>query len=361
VQIGAIITVPGGIPLENPGSGDSSLPKQNIHPFDGIPFACYEILGQTLLRRTTDYLRTFGVEGCSVIFEDSGSSSLFPSRVPSVGKFFSAWESAVGQHLSRGADVIILLRLSGHVEVDYAKLIEFHMQTSSVLTQVYDTKSAFEIAVVDADQLRGEKGSFRGRLSALIPYHRRYSFNGYSNRLRQPQDFRRLVQDALLGRNSLRPVGPEVRPGVWVSETADVHSTARIMGPAYIGAHARIKSTCVIKGATAIERNSEVDSGTVVNDSCVLPGTYLGAGLNFAHSIIAANKLFHLDRNIEVEIADRKLVAKRRSLRAMTRRMGEKRFFTSREGKIGTAAAPSREYETGEPFQAPSTAGTIAL
>lgn len=140
-----------------------------------------------------------------------------------------------------------------------------------------------------------------------------------------------------------------------------MHSTARIIGPAYIGAHARIKASCVIKGATAIERNSEVDSGTVVNDSCVLPGTYLGAGLNFSHSIIAANKLFHLDRNIEVEIADRKLVAKRRSLRAMTRRMGEKRFFTSREGKIGTATAPSREYETGEPFQAPSTAGTIAL
>jgi len=339
LRIGAIVTVPSGGQDEICGTKRSPASADEFQPLGGIPFACFEVLGETLLNRSLDRLKAVGVKNPRVLHEDAGSTNFFPSRAPSVGKFFTIWERAVAQQLDNKAEVLILIRLGAYLELDFRELLDVHLQTSSALTQVYDSKSAFEVAVVDADQLRGEKGSYRARLSALIPYHRRYNFTGYSNRLREPHDFRQLAKDALAKRNSITPVGQEIRPGVWVGEGVSIDRTARISSPAFIGAYTKVREGCVIKASTLIERDCEVDAGTIVSDSCVQSGTYLGAGLNFAHSIIAANKLFHLDRNVEVEIGDRKLVGKRRSLRTLPKRIGEKRFF-AKHGRKGTVAEP---------------------
>ncbi len=330
MQIGAIVTVPSGI---RPESASENLlhPQHVSQAFDEYPFACCEILGQTLLQRTLKSLQSFGIQQPAVLSEESGSESLFPSRLPSAGRFFTAWEDSVRQQVNGGAEILLLIRLGAYLELDFAQLLDFHSQTRGRLTQVYDKKSAFEVAVVNTDQLRGDKGSYRGRLSALIPYHGRYNFTGYSNRLREPQDLRRLACDALFNRNSVRPLGKEIAPGVWIGEGAIVDSTARISAPAYIGAHTRVKGSCVINGATNIERDCEIDFGTSVTDSSVLPETYLGIGLNVVHSMVASNRLFNLDRNVEVEISDRSLVGKQRSVRTLTKLIGEKSFFNRRE------------------------------
>jgi carbonic anhydrase/acetyltransferase-like protein (isoleucine patch superfamily) len=330
VRVGAIVTVPGGTRTE-----DSAFEDRSCFPYlFRYPLACHDILGETLLQRTLNSLRDSGVQQRTVLFEETGSESLFPSRVPSVGEFFSAWEASVGQQLDRGAEILLLIRLGAYLELDYGQLLDFHRQTSGVLTQVYDQKSAFEIAVVNTNQLQGDKGSYRGRLSAVIPYHRRYEFSGYSNRLREPQDFRRLVRDALLHRNSIRPVGEEVSPEIWFGEGTTVDATSRISAPAYIGAHTRVKGSCLINGATSIERDCEVDFGTTVTDSCVLPETYVGIGLNLVHSIVTANKLFHLDRNVEIEILDRNLVGKQRSIRTLTKSIAKKDYFNWNERQL---------------------------
>jgi NDP-sugar pyrophosphorylase family protein len=279
-------------------------------------------------------LRDSGVQQQSVLFEDSGSENLFPSRVPSAGKFFSAWENSVRQQLEQGAEILLLIRLGAYLELDFAQLLDFHRESSGALTQVYDQKSAFEIAVIHANQLQGEKGSYRGRLSALIPYHKRYEFAGYSNRLRQPQDFRRLVRDSLLRRNSIRPVGEEVSTDVWVGEGATIDPSARICGPAYIGAHTRVKGYCQINGGTDIGRDCEIDFGTTVTDSTVLPETYLGIGLNVVHSIAAAGFLFNLDRNVEVQISDRNLVGKQRTIRTFRKFIAKKDIFNRSERQL---------------------------
>ncbi|MGH9511785.1 MAG: hypothetical protein ACRD2U_06575 [Terriglobales bacterium] len=307
--------------------------------FGGYPLVCHEILGETLLKRTLNRMRESGIGQPTVLYEESGSESIFPSRVPRAGKFFHQWEAAVGEHLNQGADILVLIRLGAHLEVDFAKLLEFHRESSSILTQVYDRKSAFDTAVVSAQQLNCETGSYRGRLSALIPYHKRYEFSGYANRLRGPQDFRKLAQDGLTGRSSIRPVGREVSPGIWIGDGADVDSTTRITAPAYIGAHTRVKGSCRINGATTIERDCEVDFGTSVTDSSVLPGTYLGVGLNFVHSIVTADRIFHIDRNVEVEISDPNLLGKRRSARTFVKSIAGKDFFNQNNRQLKKADA----------------------
>lgn len=337
MRVGAIVTVPGAIQGEDPGSQDRTRSQFAFQAFGGYPLACYEILGDTILQRTLNALRAAGIEQQTVLMEESGSECLFPARTPSVGQFFSAWEASIAQQLEDGAEVLFLIRLGAYLDLNFAQLLEFHRKSADVLTQVYDHKSAFDVAVVNTSQLRGDSGSYRGRLSSLIPYHKRYQFTGYTNRLREPQDLRRLAHDALLRRNSIRPVGEEVAPEVWMGDGATLDSSARISAPVYIGARTRVKGSCLINGATNIERDCEVDYGTTVTNSCVLPETYLGIGLNFVHSIVMANKLFHLDRNVEVEISDRNLVAKRRSIRTFTKSIGAKGFFYRSQHQLNGA------------------------
>ncbi len=316
MKVGAIVTVPRAIQEQ---------------AFGGHPLACYEILGDTVLQRTLDALKLAGIEPQDVLTENPGSESLFPSRLRPVNKFFSAWETSVERRLDQGVEILILIRMGAYLELNFADLLEFHRQTAGVLTQVYDHKSAFDIAVVNTTQLRGDKGSYRGRLTSLIPYHQRYQFTGFANRLREPQDLRQLAQDALFGRNSIRPRGQEVSTGVWLGEGAIVDPSAHISGPVFIGAGSRVKGSCVINGTTNIERDCEVDFGTTVTDSCILPETYLGIGLNFVHSIVTANRLFHLDRNVGVDISDSNLVGKKRSIGALKKSIAKKGFFNRTE------------------------------
>jgi hypothetical protein len=310
VNIGAIVTVATEFDLTGSYGELPGASRSLAESLGGSPFASREFLGGTLLQFTLDNLREFGVRQEAVLFEESSAVGFNSCEEPEDGHFFSAWENAVAQQLYRGAEIIFLIRLSSYLEIDFADLVRFHRETSSVLTQVYDKKGAFDVVVVSADHLQTEPGSYRRRLSALIPYHRRYTFRGYSNRLRQPQDFRQLVRDSLSGRNSIRPNGREVSPALWLAEGASVDSSARVTAPAYIGANTQIKGSCVINGGTAIERDCEVDFGATITDSCVLPETYVGLGLNIVHSIVSKNGLFNLDRNVGVEISDRSLIGR---------------------------------------------------
>ena len=323
MRVGAIVTVPAAIQEEDLSLQEGTRPQ---HLLAG-PLACYEILGSTILQRILDALRDAGIQQQTVLLEESGSEGLFPSRLRPTRNFFSAWEGSVQQQVDEGAEILFLIRLGAYLELDFDEVLAFHCQTAGVLTQVYDHKSAFDVAVVNTNQLRGDNGSYRGRLSALIPYHKRFNFTGYTNRLREPQDLRQLAHDGLLRRNSIRPLGKEVSPEVWMGEGATVDSSARISGPVYIGARSRVKGSCLVNGATTIERDCEVDFGTTVTDSSILPEPYLGIGLNFLHSVVTANKLFHLDRNVAVKISDRNLVGKRRLTGTLKKSMGKKDFF----------------------------------
>ena len=100
----------------------------------------------------------------------------------------------------------------------------------------------------------------------------------------------------------------ELKPGIWVGDGARIHRKARIVAPAFIGAYSKIRASALITRGSAIEHHAEVDCGTVVENSTVLPFTYVGAGLDVMHSVVGFRRLAHLVRKVEVEISDAKLV-----------------------------------------------------
>jgi hypothetical protein len=149
---------------------------------------------------------------------------------------------------------------------------------------------------------------FKSRMQRMRRESAPFQVKGYINRLETGTDLRRLAVDGLLAKNAIRPEGKEIKPGIWAGTGARIHRKARVIAPAFIGAHAKVRAAALITRASVIEHHSDVDCGTVVENSSVLPFTRVGAGLDVMHAVVGFHRLAHLRQNVEVEIADQKLV-----------------------------------------------------
>jgi hypothetical protein len=279
-----------------PGSGSrshSSLPPS-------YPVALWDLLGKSVLHRIIDRIRFAGEQLVSVV----------PSEAAS-GAYAEAWERTFLEYARNGVERILLVSLGAYSEFHLDSLVDFHRSSQCQVTNVADEQGSLGISLIEAKCADGGSASLRNRLSAFSSCSSTYEFNGYSNRLADPADYRRLVQDALAGQCEIKPVGQEIRPGIWCGNGARVSALARVLAPAYIGLRTRIHAGALIASGTSIEQRSEVDCGTVVQNSSILPRTYLGPGLHVSQSVVSGSRLVHLVRKIDVELAHTGLLGRK--------------------------------------------------
>jgi hypothetical protein len=118
-----------------------------------------------------------------------------------------------------------------------------------------------------------------------------------------------------------------------------------VVAPSFIGARSKVHAQALLTRGSILEHHSEVDCGTVVENSTVLPFTRLGAGLDVMHCLVGFRRLVHLVRNVEVEITDAKLVDLV-PLSPVSRLAGSTAAlfaFLPKEIYRGVRAVPSRE------------------
>jgi NDP-sugar pyrophosphorylase family protein len=132
---------------------------------------------------------------------------------------------------------------------------------------------------------------------------------GYVNQLASPCDLRQFAIDLLTRVTETAPAGKETKPGVWLAPGASIEKGARLLAPSFIGAFARIRTGAVITRCASIESHAVIDCGTVVENSTVLPYSYIGAGLDLAHSLAGKQHIANLRRDVTAEIADPRLMA----------------------------------------------------
>ena len=305
VHIGAIVSLAEGCQKEELSFGRKYSRSSFL---TGFTRGRLEILGRSLLDRTIDRLRELASVSVRVIPESPASTTLLPARSAKPSSFITAWEDAIAHHLQEGAEQLLLLRIGSYSDLDYAELLRFHRDRGALLTQAYGNGGALDLAVVNADCLRAAESAFRKTLSALIPEQERYYYDGYVNPLKHPHDLRKLVEDGLHGKCELRPVGDEVSGGVWIGAESNLHPSVTIESPAFVGARARIAENCSITGSSSIERDCKVDCGTSVRQSCILQGVYVGVALELNRTVVRQGNLFHLDRNVQLEIDDDRLI-----------------------------------------------------
>lgn len=187
------------------------------------------------------------------------------------------------------------------MEFDPADLVRFHRECANVITRACDERGFLDLWVVDPAIVQQNIDLQSSLQTAGEPY---YQVSGYVNRMETLRDMRQLAADGLSSRCRFRPQGVEVRPGVWMAQGAEVERGARIVAPAFLGRDVKISEQCLITRCSNVESNSHVDYGTVVEDSSILSGTYVGIGLDLSHCIAAGTCLVNLNREVALEIKD---------------------------------------------------------
>lgn len=298
VQIGAILTLAGEEIADHSsptnGNGMTHIP---------LPDPLTPILGKTLVERTLERLVKAGSKQPKVIV---GTRGIFAPLACRNGHG-QQMERAIAELISQGAGLILFTGVETYHDLDYEELIRFHLARNAAFTRVYTADEPLAVAIVSVPAC-DSRSEYRSQLAALAQGEERYLYDGYFNRLASAPDFRQLVEDGLNGRCRLQPTGHEVEPGVWMDEGAEVDATAVIMSPAFIGQRARVSAYASVRGASAVEHHSQVDCGTSLDEAWVLEGSYVGVGLDVRRSIVYHNTLFHLDRNLEIGIADHRLL-----------------------------------------------------
>ena len=302
MRIAAIIS----LPTQQNGEATSDDVRLQTTSLSTRSYAALEILGQSLLDRLIFKLKGVGIQDCTVMSEEANRPFL-PSRTAPDGMFVSGWENAVAGYVRQGVESLLLVRLNTYNDIAYGDMVRFHAETKSAFTQAHASDGLIDVAVVNTSSLATFGSSYWQALSGL--QQRRYAFRGYVNRLSDLSDFHRLTNDGLYGRCNLAPIGEQTREWVWQAHGSEIDESAVVTGPVFIGAGSRIAACCTISGGVSVERNCEVDCGTVVQDSWITENTYLGVALDVRRSIVTGNQLFKLDRNVAISIDDDHLIA----------------------------------------------------
>ena len=260
MEVAAIIIV--GARPEELEAGHNQHAGAVAEVFAEIPLALLDVAGKSVVHHLTDRLRSAGVEAITALTpEASCAQAVFreaqvPPGLPD-GDLWRAAEEAFFRYAGEGVENVLLLRLGPYAELDLAAVLRFHAERRQNATLICDVNGPLEAAVVQGARRTDAVFLIRNGMRAARLPAEPYLTPGYVNRLENAKDLRRLAQDALLMRCGIRPNGRELKPGVWVAEHARIHRTARVLAPAFVGAHARLRAASVITRCSVVEHHSE--------------------------------------------------------------------------------------------------------
>ncbi len=294
--------------------GDAGMSQR----LGGVPIALLDVLGEPVVQRVLNRLEHFGVTSAAIVTDVPLSAASIPRGsfrpglrvLEATGQhFWRAAENTFNDFAQSGSEIVLVIRVGPYAELEYEELVQFHLDHQCRITRVTgpsgDPIGTFSIS---ASRRNDAAYLFRHELREMRLPCDEFLFTGYTNPLRTAADLRLLALDAFAGIISLPPRGTEIKPGVWVGENARVHRKARVLAPCYVGANANVRASSLLTRGSVVEHHADIDCGTVIENSTILPMTSVGAGLDVTHSVLGFRRIWNLKRNVEVEIEDGKLV-----------------------------------------------------
>jgi hypothetical protein len=281
-------------------------------PLSPLPWALLEVAGKSPLERLAERLVRFGIPATAVVECDSAQTPINLTSASCVStthdRFWRTAENTFNEMIQDGAELVVLVRLGAYAEVDFEKLVQFHLDQQARVSQVSHSSHPLEVFCISASRRNDAASLFRSQLSKCRSECPLFEDTGYFNALNNARDLRQLAIDILTLKTETSPAGNQIRPGVWVEPGAMIEKGARLVAPAFVGAFAKVRTHAVITRCSSIEHHAQVDCGTVAENSTVLPYACVGAGLDLSHSVAGLGALAHLRRDVTIEISDPKLI-----------------------------------------------------
>jgi NDP-sugar pyrophosphorylase family protein len=102
--------------------------------------------------------------------------------------------------------------------------------------------------------------------------------------------------------NGLMSSGTERQPGVWISRGVVIHPTVELVGPLYIGPNSRLNRGVKLGPNVVVSGECIVDSNTVIEQSLVTAGSYIGEGLELNNVIVDHSLLINVRLGTSINI-----------------------------------------------------------
>lgn len=283
--------------------------------FSTMPLALLDVAGRNALERLSEHLQSHGVSRTTTVIEGDAAllrpavavSSGMDGQIVPTDRFWRAGENAFHELGQGSTDVVLLIRMGAYLELDVEKLVQTHLEGQHRVTRAVADGLPLDVFCVYGSRRNDAASIFRSQFSGCRGQWTPSLHQGYLNMLDDSRDLRQFAVDVLTLKTETRPAGKEIRPGIWVAPQAAIEKGARLVAPAFVGMSARIRAGAVVTRCTTIERHSEVDCGTVIENSSLLPYSSLGAGLDLAHSVAGMGQIANLRRGATVEISDASL------------------------------------------------------
>ncbi len=316
MDVGAIVIVEAQSGTDENSSPSSAADLSSAPRLGEGTLAFLDVLGQSLLEHAIDRLLAVQAKLTSLIVHSDVAPSMPSFRRPpenlAVRVTDDPWlvvRETLETYRISGCDCVLVIKPTAYIEADFLDLLDFHRQGQRAITRASDREGQLDLWVMNCNAT-AEAVNDSLDYSLLHPdfFPVSYFVKEYVRRISRAEDFRQLVTDVLLARCRLRPSGEQRRPGIWTDQEVDIHRGARIVGPAYLGARCTIGERAVITRFSNIERDSYIDYGTVIENSSILPNTYVGICLDVRRSIAQGNRLLNLERGVLVEVSDPRLL-----------------------------------------------------
>jgi hypothetical protein len=277
VKLGAFVMVPGGDDF----TGLREAQPHGLAAFEN-PRALYSsrmpILGNDVLQSWMERVRKLGVQS---LWLASGAG-------------VEAATSALAHFARQGIKRLLVIELKSYAEMDLADLLRFHCERRNPVTEAHDARGQLGVRLLDRPSVRATGEEHDSSCPPTESVRSPYQFSGYAKRILSAGERQELVGDGLTGACAMRPLGTQIREQVWVGEGVKVATSARVIGPTYIGSHTIVRAGATIGPFASVERDCVVDCGTTVERSTVLPDTYLAPGLLIRNGLVDGGHLEHL-------------------------------------------------------------------
>lgn len=261
-----------------------------------VPWASMEVLGKTPIARLAEDLK----KDCDIVSVISTGRDRQQANATPPASIIDLAADRFADYKRAGLGTVLIVRCGSYVELDVAEMLNFHQEQGVGATRAFSDDAPLDVWMVDPSG-SPEQVALSINLCARPAMYRS---QGYVNHLRTAREFRQLVLDSFHSRCRLRPQGLEIKPGIWSCDGAQIERSARVVAPAFIGSDVHISDECLITRGSNVESNSRVDFGTAVEDSTILPNSYVGIGLDLSHSIVDGRNLLNLRHNVNLEITD---------------------------------------------------------
>lgn len=271
MELAAVVVVP----------GQKDFGFQEPQPFvfssktsPAVHSSLLPVLGNDVLRMWTERIHKLGVPRLWVT-SDTHNDSDMSSTLCGIAR--------------QGIERLLMIKLKSYAEMDLFDLLQFHCQKQNSVTEAHDSRGKLGVCVFDHAALpSGSDGTDR---AIHVSERTSYPFRGYAKRILSATERQELVKDALTGSCAMRPLGKEIQDQVWVGEGVSLAESAKVIGPTYIGDRTIVRAGATIGPFASVERDCLVDSGTTIERSTILPGTYLSSGILIRRALVDGSYL----------------------------------------------------------------------